>query len=76
VRPLFEGCQEGGPTTRRDLDWDVDVPDGTTVVFLVRPADSVEELDSAEWFTARWSGPERRQVHRGRGAAGPHRGGQ
>lgn len=49
-RQLFEGCAQG-PTSWRELDWDVELPDGTTVVFQARTADTVEALEAAEWFT-------------------------
>ena len=34
-----------------DFEWDVETPDGTYVVFMARTADTVKELDEAEWFT-------------------------
>jgi hypothetical protein len=49
---MFEGCPPGSkPTEWGDLEWDVEVPDGTFVVFLGRTADTVEELEDAEWFS-------------------------
>ena len=50
-RQLFEGCPAGSkPTAWGDLEWDLEVPDGTFVVFLARTADSLDELEDAEWF--------------------------
>jgi streptogramin lyase len=50
-RQLFEGCAPGDkPTAWGDLEWDVDVPDNTFVVFLARTADSITDLEQAEWF--------------------------
>jgi streptogramin lyase len=50
-RQLFEGCAAGDkPTAWGDLEWDVDVPDNTFVVFLARTADTIAELEQAEWF--------------------------
>jgi hypothetical protein len=50
-RQLFEGCKpDAGPTQWKDFSWDVDVPDGTFVVFLARTADTLSDLEMAEWF--------------------------
>jgi hypothetical protein len=48
-RQVFEGC-ERNVTDWRDLLWDVDVPDGTFVIFLARTAATPEDLAAAEWF--------------------------
>jgi hypothetical protein len=52
-RQLFEGCTAEGktkPTMWRDFEWDVDVPNGTWVVFVARTADSLADLEQADWF--------------------------
>jgi hypothetical protein len=50
-RQLFTGCSvDGNPTEWQELSWDVDVPDGTVVVFLARTADTEADLATAEWF--------------------------
>jgi hypothetical protein len=51
-RQVFEGCPvtNNQPTDWQDLEWDVDVPDGTFVVFLARTAATPEDLADAEWF--------------------------
>lgn len=52
-RQLFEGCTSQGktkPTQWGDLEWDVDVPMGTWVVFVARTADSLADLEKADWF--------------------------
>jgi hypothetical protein len=51
-RQVFEGCPatNNQPTDWKDLEWDVDVPDGTFVIFLARTADTPEDLADAEWF--------------------------
>jgi hypothetical protein len=48
-RQVFEGCSNQA-TDWRDLEWDVDVPDGTFVVFLARTANTQGDLADAEWF--------------------------
>jgi hypothetical protein len=48
---VFEGCKLGDkPTKWGKLSWDVEVPDGTLVVFLARTADSPAALKKAAWF--------------------------
>jgi hypothetical protein len=52
-RQLFEGCEGQGKTSETtwgDLEWDVDVPAGTWVVFVARTADSLADLEMATWF--------------------------
>jgi hypothetical protein len=49
-RQRFEGCAGPKPTVWRDLSWDVEVPDGTFVLFLARTADTEAELERAPWF--------------------------
>lgn len=50
-RQVFEGCTSKGSTTQwKDLEWDVDAPTGTVVVFRVRSADSMDGLESADWI--------------------------
>jgi streptogramin lyase len=50
-RQVFEGCTERNePTDWQELEWDVEAPDGTFVIFLARTADSRSELEDAEWF--------------------------
>jgi hypothetical protein len=55
-RTVFEGCGgdaggADGPTMWGDLEWDVETPDGTYVVFMARTADTVKDLEDADWFT-------------------------
>jgi hypothetical protein len=50
-RQVFEGCTGKGATTKwKDLEWDVDAPAGTVVVFRVRSADTMDGLESADWI--------------------------
>jgi streptogramin lyase len=49
-RQLFEGCASDQDTEWVELAWDVETPMGTTVVFRGRTADSVADLEDAEWF--------------------------
>lgn len=50
-RQVFEGCREdGNPTEWKDLEWDIDAPDGTFVIFLARTGDTLAELANADWF--------------------------
>jgi len=50
-RQLFQGCgRDEKPTKWRDLSWEAELPDGTWVVFLARTADTIADLEDAEWF--------------------------
>lgn len=50
-RQVFEGCTSKGSTTKwKDLEWDVDAPKGTVVVFRVRSAKTMDGLASADWI--------------------------
>ncbi len=49
-RHRFEGC-DGTTTTWRQLKWDVEVPEGTWVIFNVRSADTVDQLKTAPWYS-------------------------
>jgi hypothetical protein len=54
-RQLFEGCQgqdAQGDTVWADLEWEAEAPEGTRVVFLVRSADTLTELEQASWAAA------------------------
>jgi hypothetical protein len=50
-RTVFEGCVMGD-TEWRDLEFDVETPDATWVIFRARTAETPAELDGAEWFDA------------------------
>ncbi|MFT5354030.1 MAG: hypothetical protein ACI9KE_001230 [Polyangiales bacterium] len=51
----FEGC---GPSTRwENLQFDVDLPLGTTVAFRVRTADTTDALASADWYGVGFAAP-------------------
>ncbi len=45
----FQGCAGKGETQWKLLDWDVDVPEGTAVLFYVRSASTREGLEAASW---------------------------
>ncbi len=51
-RRTFRGCKDdqGEETEWRQLEWDADVPEGTSISFRFRVADSDAELASAEWL--------------------------
>jgi len=54
-RTVFEGCGgagggEPGPTEWGELTWDAETPKGTVVVFVARTAETLDELDAADWF--------------------------
>ncbi len=49
-RQMFEGCPADQDTEWKELAWDVETPMGTTVVFRGRTANSVADLEDAEWF--------------------------
>ena len=49
-RQVFEGCKSTTkPTMWRNLSWDVDVPDGTYLVFRARSASTRAELETMAW---------------------------
>jgi streptogramin lyase len=50
-RQLFEGCPPEETTRWGELEWDVDAPMGTLVIFRGRTADSVSDIEDAEWFS-------------------------
>ena len=50
-RQMFEGCSDETIVTEwQDLEWDVVTPMGTYVVFRGRTAESVADLEEADWF--------------------------
>lgn len=49
-REIFEGCQQGD-TTWIDLEWAVETPGDTYVVFLGRTAATEAGLESVDWIT-------------------------
>lgn len=49
-RHRFEGC-DSTATTWRLLDWDVEVPEGTWVIFNIRSADTLDQLKDAAWYS-------------------------
>jgi hypothetical protein len=48
-RQVFEGCKEG-PTAWQDFNFEAETPDGTRVVFQARGADTIDELEDANWL--------------------------
>lgn len=54
-RHIYEGCDPemtaGGTTEWSELRFEAETPDGTTVSFRVRTAESREELEAAEWVS-------------------------
>jgi len=50
-REVFEGCEEGSPTTWVTLSWDAETPQDTSVMFRARSAATVADLASAKWVT-------------------------
>jgi streptogramin lyase len=48
-RTVFEGCAHG-ETDWRSLDYEVETPAATLVIFRARSADTIAELENAEWF--------------------------
>jgi len=49
-RQIFEGCADG-PTRWQDFAWDVEVPEDTWVMIKLRSAETMQDLDGAEWST-------------------------
>lgn len=48
-RSVFEGCS-AGDTEWRELDFEVETPNSTWVLFRARSADTIAELEGADWF--------------------------
>ncbi len=49
-RHIFEGCEDAEDTYWRNMTWDVDAPADTWAMFYARSADTLDDLDAAEWM--------------------------
>ena len=48
-RQLVEGCGGSKTTTWMDVDWDAETPAQSWIVFQIRTADTLDELEMADW---------------------------
>ena len=49
-RHVFEACADGGELSWGDVVFDADIPDGTSVSFRVKTAETRDGLAAAEWI--------------------------
>jgi hypothetical protein len=47
---VFEGCEGAKATTWKEFIWDAETPDKTWLVFEVRTADTLDDLEKAKWL--------------------------